>query len=887
MIDGNRPSPDELLNQIEIETQKAHRGRLKIFFGSSAGVGKTYSMLSAAQELHKQGVDIVVGILETHGRPNTEALVKGLPTLEPLMIRYRGLVVREFNLQKALETKPHTILIDELAHTNAPGLAHPKRWNDVLELLEAGINVFTTLNVQHIESLSDLVAGTTGVWVKETVPDSVFDMADDIVLVDIDTDDLIKRLHEGNVYIAPDANKRAADNFFRKDNLNALREIALRRTAERVDAERGILHETTGRLPVSERLLVCIAADPGAAKLIRSTKRIATALKAPWTALYVEKGDPRSKSNIEKRRIIEMLERMVARLDGKMVTLHGDFVLDEIMSYAQKNNVTKILVGKEYKLSIRNYFKTWLVDRIIQKSRNIDVIVITEEATQQQAVPQQSSLADLKPFSYLLAFLTAACMTMPGLFLPNILTGTDQALLYLSGIVMVAEMLGLGPALFYALMAALAFNMFFATNHSFHPVNDRAYLMTFIVMLVTGYAIATQSSRLKTQAIAARDKEEQTRALYDLSRKLASTRGRFPVAEVVSSYLIDHFDINVSIWMINAEGHPSVVLGNLPQDTYYKDFGALQWCYDNAKNAGLGTATLPNAAGIYIPLITSTGTIGVLACYPKQKERLFTSDEISSMETMATLLASALDRVRAGEIAQQITLERENKKLRETLMTAISQDNTRANDDSALSQAYLSIVSKDTGSIVTNPVDLSNLVNLETEKLKKKVTHLLDASSLEIGSLEPTRMPASIIDCVEASIRRLLPGNSKTGPFRLSIPADLPDVLIDRGMIEQLFINVLDNAMRSSPHGSHILVEAERLEGEVITRITDLGDAYPPHMHGEIVENSEKSILDMLATPDDLALGISAGIARLHDGRLWTENLSPSGRRLCFTLPLA
>jgi len=534
--DSNRPTPDQLLSQIEAEERRAGRGRLKIFFGSSAGVGKTYSMLSAAHELRNQGINVMVGLIETHGRPHTQEILDDLPVLPPLAIPYHGLQIKELDLDRALELKPHTILVDELAHTNTPGSRHPKRWNDVLELLDAGINVFTTLNVQHIESLSDLIAGTTGVWVKETVPDSIFDMADDIVLVDIDSDDLLKRLSEGNVYIAQGANHRAAENFFRKENLNALREIALRRTAERVDAERGIQHDVHGRQPVSERILVCVGPDESAAKLIRAAKRMAAALKSPWTALYVERGDPRSRRNTENRHAIEVLERMVSRLDGKMVTLHGDDLLDEIMSYARKNNITKIIVGKESRLSPSNFIKGLLVNQIIRDSKTIDVIVITEDKAITPTDEIRSALADLKPFNYMLAFTLVAIFTTPGLLMADLLTGTDQALLYLTGIVLVAEHLGLGPALFYAFMAAISFNFFFGVNHLFRPTDDRAYLMTFVVMLVTGFTIARQSTRLKTQAISARDKEARTRALYELTRKLSSTRGRFPVAEVVCTY---------------------------------------------------------------------------------------------------------------------------------------------------------------------------------------------------------------------------------------------------------------------------------------------------------------------------------------------------------------
>ncbi|MDD2326392.1 MAG: DUF4118 domain-containing protein, partial [Alphaproteobacteria bacterium] len=665
-----RPAPDEILGRIKKEEGKAQRGRLKIFFGSSAGVGKTYSMLSAAHELLKEEVDVLVGIVETHQRPHTEELLKNLPALEPLHIFYQGLMLHELDLNAALKRKPDVILIDELAHTNAAGCRHPKRWNDVMELLDAGIDVYTTLNVQHIESLSDIVAGTTGIWVKESIPDSVFDMADDIVLVDIDSDDLLRRLHEGNVYIAAGANKRAADNFFKRENLNALREIALRRTAQRVNAD----HDDPTRLPVADRLLVCVKADAVSAKLIRATKRLATALNAPWLAVTVEQTIPDlNEPPDESRRILATLDRMVNRLGGRLVTLRGDNVVDEILSYARQNGITKLVVGKSRQLTLTNILKGFPVNRIVNASGSIDVLVITEEPSKLESKTITKPLRNLRPFPYLLVAVIIAALTLPSLALPGVITRTDQALLYLTGIVVVAENIGLGPSLFYALGAASTFHFFFATRVMVHETDERTYIMTFLMMLVTGWAIASQSSRLKAQAVNARDKEMRTQALYELTRKLTATRGRFPVAEVVATYLSRLHTAETTVWMTNMEGHPAVVLGTIPDESYYKDFGALQWCFENAKNAGLGTTTMPSATGFYMPLITASGTLGVLGVFPKQTERIFTLDEITSMETIAGLLASALERVQAGEIAARAAVEKENEKLRLALISSFEE----------------------------------------------------------------------------------------------------------------------------------------------------------------------------------------------------------------------
>lgn len=886
MNDETRHSPDALLLLADEEEKKTRQGKLKIFFGSSAGVGKTYSMLAAAQELRNQGLNVAIGIVETHQRPHTEELRKDIPIIEPIVIPYRGLLIKELNLDKALELRPHTILVDELAHTNTPGSRHPKRWNDVMELLDAGINVCTTLNVQHIESLSDLVASTTGVWVKETVPDSIFDMADDIVLVDIDSDDLLKRLQEGNVYVAPEANRRAAENFFKKENLNALRQIALRRTAERVDAERDGIQETAGRAPVSDKLLVCVGPDKHSAKLVRSAKRMASALKAPWTALYVEKGDPQSESNKDNRRAIEVLERMVSRLDGKMVTLHGDDLRDEIISYAHKHKITKIIVGKDHNFTIRSFFEGLLVNRIIKSSGNIDVIVITEDTdTEDSKAAKRSALADLKPFDYLIAFLMVVAFTIPGFFLSEVITSTDQALLYLAGIVLVAENLGLGPALFYALLAASSFNIFFASSTHFHATDERAYLMTFVVMLITGYAVAKQSTRLKTQAISSRIREDRTRALYELTRKLTAARGRFPVSEVISSYLCKTHDVTVTVWMINQEGLLSAIIGDIPSETYYKELGALQWCFDSGKNAGHGTSTMPSASGFYMPLMTSAGTVGVLGVFAQQPERLFTFDEIASMETLASLLASALERVRAGEIAQQVMVERESKKLRESLLSDFDES---IDAPFQTIQNSISDLLKERGD-ATHAALADKLVlsiNEQAHHLKSVVGQIASINTLETGATQANRLPSSIPERIEAAIERMRP-TIQTHQIRMKVPQDIPDVLADADLIEQLIVNILENAARFSPPNGEITITATRKDSEVLVSIEDEGAGFP---HG-----SETRIFDKFYALSDvqnnksfgLGLTISAGIVRLHGGQIWAENREQGGAKVTFSLPLA
>lgn len=885
MTDDHRPLPDAILEKLKnSHTKNSKRGRLKIFFGSSAGVGKTYAMLSAAHELAAKGVNVVAGIVETHGRPETDRLLQGLTLLPPLVLDYHGIKVMELDLDAALTAKPDVVLVDELAHTNTPGSRHPKRWNDVTELLDAGIDVMTTLNVQHIESLSDVVAGTTGVWVKETVPDSVFDMAEDIVLVDLDEDDLIKRLEDGKIYIAPGAKARAAQHFFKKSNLSALREIALRRMAERVDAERDATGSNEGQVPLSEKILVCVPLDPTSEKLLRAAKRLGGALKAPWTALYVD----RSSASLqpERKRFIEQIERKVERLGGHMVTLHGHDIVDEIITFARRHNITKIIVGKGEKLSVRNLFDSFFVNKLLRKSGYIDVYVITADATDSlPVVSSADKLRTLKPFDYLLALATVAGFTVPGLIAPNLLNGTDQALLYLTGIVMVAERLGLGPSLFYAILAASAFNIFFTPPHHTFSLTDRSYLMTFVVMLVTGYAIATQSSRLRAQAIASREKQQRTEDLYSLTRRLAGTRGRLPVSQVVATYIAERFAADVTVWMTNDEGQPAVVLGNLPEQTYYKDFGALQWCLDNVKNAGIGTSTMPTAAGFYLPLSLGSGVIGVLGVYPREEGRIFTLEEVSALETLASLLASALDRVCAGELVQKAMVEKETEKLRKALISTISGDLLRQPLQSIESMtANLS-----TGQIAIEPETLRNIaasLSSETRRVAQSLTNAVDVESLELGAVRAETLPCSLRSCVDHAVERLgsiLAYHTVEKKF----PQDLPEISGDRALIEQLMMNILDNAARYSSLHTTIEIDARKMGAEVVISISDRGAGLPQGMEDKIFEKYFSASHGGPNKGTGLGLTIAAGIVRLHGGRIWAENRSGGGAVISFTLPIA
>ncbi len=647
-----RPDPDELLARISDDAKKANRGKLKIFFGSSAGVGKTYAMLSAAREKSEQDIDVVIGVIETHKRPETEKLLEGLPILLPRKVEYRGVILREFDLDAALARKPDIVLVDELAHTNAPGMRHPKRWNDVMELLDAGIDVYTTLNVQHIESLADIVAGTTGVWVKETVPDSIFDAAADIVLVDIDADGLLKRLEEGKVYVAPQVKARAAENFFRKSNLIALRELALRRTAERVDAQMDAYIDSEGlhdKPSVSDKLLVCVGPDPLSAKLVRTTKRLASSMKSAWTAIYVENAHHHRLDDMARRKV-ESLFRMIERLGGKTAVVQGECAEREIVAHARIHNFTKIIVGKPFKSKWQNILQGSLADKIIRESGDLDVYVVTGQREKPEKNEFNARFTPSRTLPYVWAFLLVLLITIAGVAADGLLDLIDQSLIYLTGIVLIAARHGRAPAFFYALLSAAFFNIFFLTPHHDYGADDRSYLMTFFIMLLMGYVIANQASKLRTQMLLARERERHTQTLYRLTRELAGSKGSHRIAEIAARHIGDMIDADVTVWLTDDEKHLGPVVGDLSSNDYVKERSVLQWCFDNGKLAGKNTATMPSANGLYFPLAGSSGTFGVVGIAMRKNEDTLSIDEITTLETIVSLLASAEDRVSSGEV---------------------------------------------------------------------------------------------------------------------------------------------------------------------------------------------------------------------------------------------
>jgi len=666
-----RPDPDALLAHVKAEEAKQARGKLKVFFGAAPGVGKTYSMLEAARKVAKEGTDVVVGYIEPHSRPETQALVLGLNILPKLEVLYRGTALLEFNLDAGLALHPQIIVVDELAHTNAPGTTHTKRWQDVMRLLEAGIDVYTTLNVQHLESLNDVIAQITGVVVRETVPDSVFEQADEVELVDLAPDDLLERLREGKVYVPREA-ERAVANFFTKGNLIALRELALRRTAERVGEQMDVYreeHAVRGTWPARERLLVCVGPSPFAARLVRATRRMAASLKAPWVAVHVETPQAANHPPADREQLLQTL-RLAEQLGGETVTLSGYSIADELLNYARSRNVTRIVVGKPKQTRWKELLRGSLVYELTRRCGDIDVYVISGDPQPATRPARPSRLVPASRLGYFwAAVVVVGCTGLSALLSPYLAPTNlvNLVMVYLLGVVAVSLWLGRGPSILASILSVAAFDFCFVPPPWSFAVEDTQYLFTFLVMLLTSLVISTLTARLQFQAESARRRERRTAALYAISRELTATQDRGEIARIALKHVREAADVRAVVLLPDQDrkllptgAEANGLLLNQHEEAVAK------WVLDHGQTAGRGTATLPGAEGVYLPLTTPRGTVGVLGVAPPSAAQTVDLEQLHLLEAFAGLVALAIQRAELEAEADRIRLnmDRENRKLK-------------------------------------------------------------------------------------------------------------------------------------------------------------------------------------------------------------------------------
>ncbi len=875
-----RPNPDELLARVQAEEARQARGTLKIFLGYAAGVGKTYAMLEAAHQRRDEGVDVVIGYVETHGRAETDALVAGLEVIPRRQISYQGAVLPEMDVDAIVARRPRLVLVDELAHTNAPGSRHPKRYLDVEELLDAGIDVYTTMNVQHLESLNDVVAQITGVTVREKVPDSVLDEASAIEVVDLPPPELLQRLKEGKVYVPAQA-AQAIQRFFRMGNLTALRELALRRTAERVDEQMRAYMQTRaipGPWPAGERLLVCISSGPLSDRLVRTARRLADELKAEWFAVYVETPGDAGLSQAGRDQVARILQ-LAEELGARVTTLPGQNVADTILEYARQHNITKVIAGKPVHPRWLDLLRGTVVDRLILHSGDIDIYVISGEAKSGPPAPR-ASLRPHRPWQrYLWSLGLVAAASLLSQPIHSLVSPVNLVMLYLAAVVIAAVYLGRGPAILTATLSVLVFDFFFVQPRFSFAVSDTEYLLTFSGLFIVGLVVSTLTARSQEQAEAARRREVQAVALYELSRDLAAASALDDILQVVIRHVNETFSREAVILLpVGNELQPRASSADFVQDE--NELAVAAWAFKQGQPAGRGTDTLPAATVRYMPLKTARGVVGVLGVRPVDPSAYLAPEQRRLFEAFASQAALAIERAELAEQARQAQLSQAAEELQRALLNSISHD---------LRTPLVSITGTLTD-LEENGTDLDEttrhsliaMAREEAERLNRLVGNLLDMTRIEAGALRATEEPCDIQEVISAALDRL--GSRLEGR---PVTVDAPSVLVpmDFVLMIQVLFNLLDNALKYSPSGTPIDVEARVSDGALAISVMDRGFGVPPEDLGRIFDKFYRVHRPAGVSGTGLGLAICKGIVEAHRGRIWALNRPGGGTIFTVALP--
>ena len=884
-MEERRPSPDELLDRVRRETERSREGQLKIFFGAAPGVGKTYAMLEAARQKKREGVEIVVGLVETHGRKETEALLDGLDVLPRKNVEYRGTVLKEFDLDAALRRTPPIILVDELAHTNAPGSRHKKRWQDVYELLGAGISVYTTVNVQHFESLNDVVSQITGINIRETVPDFLLDRADEIELIDLPPDDLLQRLREGKVYM-PEQAAAAIENFFRKGNLIALRELALRRTADRVDEQMQVYRQDKGIKdiwPAGERILVCIGHNPRSIRLIHAARRLAAGLRAEWIAVHVEAPSRVRTSESDIKQLGDHM-RLAESLGAETVTLSGQRMSEEILTYARRRNVTRIIIGKPTHPRWKDKLFGSPLDEIVRGSGDIDVYVISGDVAEPHVHREPG--AKTRTWSkreWALSVVTVAACTVVARMLSPYFERLDIAMIYLLGVVFTASRTSKWPSLFAAFLSVAAFDYFFVAPYYTFAVNDVRYVITFAVMFIVSLVISRLTLRVRQQAEAARLRERRTATLYNLSRDLVRERGAKRLSEIAMKHIGEVFDSQVVVCIPDDQNRlaPSTngPFAFIPDQ---QELSVAQWVYEHRQPAGLGSDTLPGAKALYLPLIASAGVIGVVGILPKSAPDGFEPEQFHYLEAFANQTAIAIERSFLGEAAQRALLKAETESLRNTLLSSISHD--LRTPLSAITGAATTLLQRDVLLDTDSRLDLVTTIQEEAEHLNRIIKNVLDMTRLESGAIQVKKEWQSLEEIVGVVLNRL-GDRLNDHPVTVKLPGNLPLIPFDGLLIEQVLVNLFDNAIKYTHKGTPLELSASESFYTVTVELADRGPGIPP--------GDEERIFEKFVRGRGVAGGVGLGLAicrtiiNAHGGKIWAENREGGGAVFRFTLSSA
>lgn len=881
-----RVDPDALLEV----SRREEKGKLTVFLGAAAGVGKTYAMLESAHERLSESTDVVVGWVETHGRQETAALLEGLPVVSPRSIEYHGRTFQEMDLDALLARHPELALVDELAHSNIPGSRHARRYQDVEELLNAGVNVFVTLNIQHIESLNDVVARITGVRVHETVPDRLLEKADQIQLIDIPPEELLQRLQEGKVYV-PEQAEQAVQKFFRPGNINALRELALRHTAERVDNQLRQymrVHAISGPWPAGERVMACVSASPFSAQVIRTARRMAANLKADLLVAYVERVD--RLSNDEEQEQLQSNLRLAEGLGAEVIHLSGDDVAAELLYLARRKNVTQLVVGKALHSPIRQLWRGSLVDRIIRGSTGIGVHIVPD-MPRQRAVTRRPARgiyeANAPSAAYLGYVETLATVAVTGLFswiFARPLGITNIALLFLLPVLYAATRQSKIPAILASLLGVLAFDFLFIPPRLSFTVQDVRYLLSFAIFVIIGMTTATLATRLRRQVEHTRKHAAMTESLYGLSRSIAAVNDTNQVIREVANCVAETVQGGVAIYLPARTGRleQQVIIG---RDAFRlsseNELAVATWVFEHGQTAGKTTDTLSGATGLHLPLKSESRTLGVLAVALDTPGQI-PAEQRQLLEAVANLTALALTRLQFASEASRVLQLAESERLRSTVLNSISHD---------LRTPLASIIGAATGllddeGLYDDSGRESLLLTIKDEAIRMNtlVNNLLDMTRLESGALRIKKDWCDIQEIIGVALRRchdILEGR----PIAIDIPPGLLLVSADFGLIEQVLVNLLDNAVKYSPKDTAISLRVFRERDEIQVEVADRGPGLPAEDVRRVFEKFSRSDAVRHISGTGLGLSICRGFIEAHGGRIWAANRPGGGAVFAFTLP--
>jgi len=894
-----RPNPDELLAQVQRAAATARRGKLRIFFGAAAGVGKTHAMLESARAARADGTDIVIGYVEPHGRVETERLVEGLERLPTLAIRYRGIIRHEFDLDAALKRHPVVLVVDEFAHSNLvdgePSPRHEKRWRDIEELLAAGINVWTTVNVQHLESLNDVVASITGVRQQETIPDHAFEAADEVELIDLPPEDLLERLRAGKVY-TEDRVATATERFFRKENLTALREIALRKTADRVDAAMRVLEGRDAAVRpwlARDRLIVAVGPDAQAEQLVRAGKRLADALDAEWTVLYVETPAILKLSEPQRNRRVDLL-RLAESLGAETVTLDGPSAAEVILEYARTRKATRIVVGAPKRRGWRAFLKPSTVTEMVRRAGPIDVIAVgpggsgttagrgtSTRATRMAQAPPKTEIPWQR---YGWAFATTVAATAIGWVMYPHFELTNLVMVYLLGAAVAGLRFGRGPAIATSIANVAAFDFFFVPPRFTFAVSDFQYLVTFAVMLVVAFAIASLTANVRQQTRIAGHRERRTAALYAMSRELTRTRGVANMAAVAVRHVNDVFASQAMVLLRGADGRLRYPRDEQAQASIWRaDLSIAQWVYHNNQPAGLGTNTLAGAKAFYLPIHGSTQTFGVLAVLPSNPRRILLPEQRHLLETFAGQLGLAIERALLAEESEAAQVAAEAESVRNTLLASISHDLRTplaviTGASTALNDGALTLDADTRARLVASIAD-------KAQEMSELISNVLDLMRFQAGEVKLRRDWQTADDLVGSALGRL--GERLKGyAVEVQLPSELPAMSVDGPLITQVLVNLIENVTKHAPPGTRMRISGDAEAEAIRLTVADNGPGLPLGDPERLFAKFQRGRDEGNSGGAGLGLAICRAIVNAHGGRISAANRADGGASFTFVLPI-